>query len=42
VQNLGDEDNQTGSYETDPSSGLFTNAFLVEPQLYGLTLGVRM
>ena len=41
-QNLGDEDNITGAYQTDPSSGLFTNAFLVEPRLYGATLGVNL
>lgn len=41
-QNLGDEDNITGAYQTDPSSGLFTNAFLIEPRLYGATLGVNL
>lgn len=42
VQNLGDEDNVTGTTEGDPSTGLGTSIFLVEPQLYGLTLGVRL
>ncbi|MBX3706227.1 MAG: TonB-dependent receptor [Pseudomonadales bacterium] len=42
VQNIGDKDHIVGTYQTDPSSGLFTNAFLVEPRLYGLTLGVSM
>jgi outer membrane receptor protein involved in Fe transport len=41
-QNLADEDNITGTYATDPSSGLFNNAFLVEPRLYGATLGVNL
>ena len=41
-QNLADEDNIVGTYATDPSSGLFTNAFLVEPRLYGATLGVNL
>jgi outer membrane receptor protein involved in Fe transport len=41
-QNLADEDNITGVYATDPSSGLFSNAFLVEPRLYGATLGVNL
>ena len=41
VQNLTDDDNFTGTYQTDPSSGLFTNAFLIEPRLYGLTVGAR-
>ena len=26
-------------YLTDPSSGLFTNVFPIEPRLYGITLG---
>jgi len=38
-QNLMNDDNIVGSYQTDPSSGLFTNAFLIEPRLYGATLG---
>ena len=42
VQNLEDEDNITGTYQTDPSSGLFTNVFLVEPRLYGITFGVNL
>jgi outer membrane receptor protein involved in Fe transport len=42
VQNLEDDDEVVGTYQTDPSSGLFTNLFLIEPRLYGLTLGVRM
>jgi hypothetical protein len=42
VQNLGDEDNIVGTYQTDPSSGLFTNAFFTEPRLYGATFGVNL
>jgi iron complex outermembrane recepter protein len=42
VQNIQDSDNIVGTYQTDPSSGLFTNAFLVEPRLYGLTVGANM
>jgi outer membrane receptor protein involved in Fe transport len=42
VQNIGDKDHVVGTYQTDGSSGLFTNAFLVEPRLYGLTLGARL
>ncbi|MEE4384501.1 MAG: TonB-dependent receptor, partial [Pseudomonadales bacterium] len=41
-QNIGDEDNIVGAYQTDPSSGLFTNAFFNEPRLYGATLGVNL
>ena len=42
VQNLADEDNITGVYSTDPTSAFFTNVFLVEPRLIGLTVGVGM
>jgi iron complex outermembrane receptor protein len=41
-QNLADENNVVGAYNTDPSSGLFTNGFFVEPRLYGATFGYRM
>ena len=41
-QNLGDDDNIVGTYQTDPSSGLFTNAFFTEPRLYGATFGVNL
>jgi iron complex outermembrane recepter protein len=42
VQNIQDSDNIVGTYQTDPSSGLFTNVFLVEPRLFGLTVGANM
>ena len=42
VQNLGDEDNVTGTTQGDPSTGLGTSLFLIEPRLYGLTLGIRL
>lgn len=41
VQNLGDEDNITGTTQGDPSTGLGTSIFLVEPRLFGLTIGAR-
>ncbi|MFP3942507.1 MAG: TonB-dependent receptor [Alphaproteobacteria bacterium] len=41
IQNIEDEDNVTGQFVSDPSSGLFTNMFLLEPRLYGVTAGVR-
>ena len=41
VQNLGDQDNITGTLAGDPSTGLGTSVFLVEPRLYGLTIGAR-
>ncbi|KAA1192501.1 TonB-dependent receptor [Pseudohalioglobus sediminis] len=39
VKNIGDEDDTVGMYASDASAGLFTNVFLVEPRLYGVTLG---
>lgn len=40
-QNLADENNIVGTYATDPSSGLFTNAFFTEPRLIGATVGAN-
>jgi iron complex outermembrane recepter protein len=39
VKNIADDDNLVGMYLTDPSSGLFTNVFSIEPRTYGLALG---
>ena len=39
IKNITDSDALAGMYVTDPSSGLFTNVFPIEPRLYGLTLG---
>jgi iron complex outermembrane receptor protein len=41
IQNIEDDDEITGTYQTDPSSGLFTNAFFIEPRLYGMTFKWR-
>lgn len=41
IQNIFDNDAITGQYVTDPSSGLFTNIFTLEPRRYGLAVGVR-
>jgi iron complex outermembrane recepter protein len=41
VQNLTNNDAITGLYVTDQSSGLFTNAFTLEPRQYGVAAGVR-
>ncbi|HEX4693873.1 TonB-dependent receptor [Sphingomonas sp.] len=41
VQNLTDNNAITGLYVTDQSSGLFTNAFTLEPRRYGLAAGFR-
>jgi outer membrane receptor protein involved in Fe transport len=39
VKNINDDDNIVGQYVTDPSSGMFTNVFLIEPRTYGLAAG---
>jgi outer membrane receptor protein involved in Fe transport len=38
AKNITDEEVITGAYLTDDSSGLFTNIFLTEPALYGITV----
>lgn len=42
AQNLTDEDNITGHYFTDPSSGLFRNDFLTDPRMLGVTFGAKL
>ncbi len=39
VQNLTENDAITGQYATDQSSGLYTNAFTLEPRRYGIAAG---
>ena len=39
VQNAFDNNAITGQYLTDPSSGLFTNIFTLEPRRYGIAAG---
>lgn len=39
IQNIFDTDAITGQYVTDPSSGLFTNIFTLEPRRYGIAAG---
>ena len=39
IKNISDEEAIAGMYVSDPSSGLFTNVFPIEPRLYGVTLG---
>ena len=34
-----DDDHVVGQYVTDPSSGMFTNVFSIEPRTYGIALG---
>lgn len=41
VKNMLDDDNVTGHYLNAPSSGLFTNVFLLEPRQFGLEVGIR-
>ncbi len=41
VQNLADNNAITGLYVTDQSSGLFTNAFTLEPRRYGVSAGFK-
>ncbi|HEY0301498.1 MAG TPA: TonB-dependent receptor, partial [Rhizomicrobium sp.] len=42
VRNAFDNENITGSYVTDQSSGLFTNLFVLEPRMYGVALGAHL
>ena len=39
IKNIADDDNPVGMYLTDPSSGLWTNVFTIEPRTYGLAVG---
>ena len=41
VTNVLDDDNITGHYLTDASSGNFTNVFVLEPRLYGVAFSSR-
>lgn len=41
VQNIEDDDEMTGTFTADPSSGLFTNAFFIEPRLFGVSFKWR-
>ncbi len=41
IQNIANNNAQTGLYVTDQSSGLFTNIFTLEPRRYGISAGVK-
>jgi outer membrane receptor protein involved in Fe transport len=41
VKNIANNNNITGEYLTSSTSGLYTNAFLGDPRMYGLTAGVH-
>jgi outer membrane receptor protein involved in Fe transport len=39
IKNIEDDDNVVSQYLSDPSSGLFTNVFTIEPRTYGMAVG---
>ncbi len=39
IKNIADDDNMVSQYLSDPSSGLFTNVFTIEPRTYGMAIG---
>ncbi len=39
VKNFTNDDHLVGMYVTDPSSGMFTNVFTIEPRTYGMIVG---
>jgi hypothetical protein len=41
VKNVFDEDSITGEYLTSSTSGLYTNAFLVDPRFFGFRVGAH-
>jgi outer membrane receptor protein involved in Fe transport len=41
IQNMFDNASETGHYNTDQSSGNFTNIFTLEPRRYGISAGVK-
>ena len=41
VQNLTNNNAITGQYQADPSSGLFTNVFTLEPRRFGAAIGFK-
>jgi outer membrane receptor protein involved in Fe transport len=41
VSNIFDRTSVTGMYVTDPASALFTNVFVGDPRLYGVTVGAH-
>ena len=41
IQNIFDNNAETGHYSTDQSSGLFTNIFTLEPRRYGIAAGLK-
>jgi outer membrane receptor protein involved in Fe transport len=41
IKNIQDDNNLTGFYTGDANSGLFTNAFVMEPRTYGVTFSMN-
>jgi len=41
VKNIQDDDNMTGHYTTDSTSGFFTNVFVLEPRTYGVSFAMN-
>lgn len=41
IKNIADDDNITGQYLTSSVSALFRNQFVLDPQTYGVTVGLR-
>ena len=39
IKNIMDDDNIVGMYVTDPTSGIYTNVFTIEPRTFGLAIG---
>jgi len=39
IKNIADDDHIVSHYLSDPSSGLFTNVFTIEPRTYGMAIG---
>ncbi|MEE4659207.1 MAG: TonB-dependent receptor [Halieaceae bacterium] len=39
VKNIADDNHLVGMFLSDPSAGLFTNVFAIEPRTYGVALG---
>ncbi|MEQ9393613.1 TonB-dependent receptor [Haliea sp.] len=39
IKNIADDDHLVAMYVTDPSSGMYTNVFSIEPRTYGLAIG---
>jgi hypothetical protein len=41
IKNVFDEANITGEYLTSATSGLYTNAFITDPRIFGIRIGAN-